>query len=346
MRLNQGQCEIISVNLTLTRIEGDKMAIRLSLFFMTLAALLPLRALGQSFPNKPIRILVSAAPSVPNDLISRGLAEPLSRAFGQPVVVENRVGADGIIGMEACAKAPNDGYTLCSTASNVIIWNPVLRAKLPYDPLRDFAPVVHVGFFDSALIAHPSVPAASVQQLFDLAKAKPESITWAHFGANSTGFMYQSWFRKSRGAPFYAVPYKTQPQVLQALVAGETQVAVYGIANSQSSIQAGKLKALAVTAASRVPLFPNVPTFEELGIKLPLRTWFGFHIQIGAPREIVARYNNEIRKTMSDPVFKDAIMNRLGVIANDGAPEEFDAYIRTQLKEVSEMVKFLDIKPE
>ena len=163
------------------------MRIRITVLTIAVAAMLPSQSPGQSFPTKPIRILVSAAPSVPNDLISRGLSEPLSRAFGQPVIVENRVGADGIIGMEACAKAPSDGYTLCSTASNVIIWNPVLRAKLPYDSLRDLAPVVHVGFFDSALITHPSVPAASVQQLFDLAKAKPESITWAHFGANSTG---------------------------------------------------------------------------------------------------------------------------------------------------------------
>ena len=322
------------------------MSFRLPALLLTLGALIPLHVLGQAFPSKPVRILVSAAPSVPNDIISRGLSEPLSKAFGQPAVVENRVGADGLIGMEACAKAPSYGYTLCSTASNVIIWNPVLRAKMPYDPLRDFAPVVHVGFFDSALIAHPGVPANSVQQLFDLAKAKPESVTWAHFGTNSTGFMYQSWFRKSRGALFYVVPYKTQPQVLQALVAGETQAAVYGIANAKASIQAGKLKALAVTAAKRVAEFPNVPTFEELGIKLPLRTWFGFHIQTGAPREIVTRYNGEIRKIMADSGFKDSILNRMGVTANDGTPEQFDAYIRAQWKEVGELVKYLDIKPE
>ncbi len=322
------------------------MALRPTTILIALVAVLPFHALGQAFPTKPIRILVATAPSVPNDIISRGLSEPLSKAFGQPVVVENRVGADGLIGMEACAKAPNDGYTLCSTASNVIIWNPVLRTNMPYDPLRDFAPVIHVGFFDSVLVAHPAVAATSVQQLFDLAKAKPDSITWAHFGTNSTGYMYQSWFRKSRGVPFYAVPYKTQPQVLQALVAGETQVAVYGIANAQASIKAGKLKALAVSAEKRIAEFPNVPTFVELGIKLPLRTWFGYHLQSGAPREIVTRYNNEIRRIMADPGFRDTIMNRMGVIANDGTPEQFDAYIRAQLKEVGELVKYLDIKPE
>lgn len=319
---------------------------RSSLPAALLAALLPLQVSAQSFPVKPLRIIVSAAPSVPNDIISRGLSEPLSRAFGQPVVVENRVGADGMIGMEACAKAGNDGYTICSTASNVIIWNPVLRAKLPYDPLRDFTPVVHVGFFDSVLIAHPSVPANTVQQLFDMAKAKPDSLTWAHFGSNSTGYMYQDWFRKLRGAPFYAVPYKTQPQVLQAMVAGEAHVSVYSIANTASLIQAGKLKALAFTSEKRLAEFPNVPTFEELGIKLPLRTWFGFHLQSGTPREIVTRYNSEIRKAMAEPGFKESVMKRLGVLANDGTSEQFDTYIRNQIKEVSELVKSLGIKPE
>lgn len=319
---------------------------RYSTAVLALAALAPLAAAAQSFPVKPLRILVSAAPSVPNDIISRALSEPLSKAFGQPVVVENRVGADGIIGMEACAKAGNDGYTLCSTASNVIVWNPVLRAKLPYDPLRDFTPVVHVGFFDSVLIANPSVPANSVQQLFDMAKAKPDSITWAHFGSNSTGYMYQDSFRKLRGAPFYAVPYKTQPQVLQALLAGESHVSVYSLANTAQLIQAGKLKALAVTSDKRVAEFPNVPTFDELGIKLPLRTWFGFHLQSGTPREIVTRYNGEIRKAMADQGFKDSVMKRMGVLANDGTPEQFDGYIRSQIKDVSELVKSLGIKPE
>ena len=322
------------------------MNFRLPAALMAAAVLAPLHAEAQSFPVKPIRILVSAAPSVPNDIIARAMSEPLSKAFGQPVVVENRVGADGMIGMEACARAGNDGYTLCSTASNVIIWNPVLRVKLPYAPLRDFTPVVHIGFFDSALIAHPSLTANSVQQLFDMAKAKPDSITWAHFGTNSTGNIYQESFRKLRGAPFYAVPYKTQPQVLQALIAGESQVSVYSIANTVALIQSGKLKALAVTSDKRVAEFPNVPTFDELGIKLPLRTWFGYHLQAGTPKELVTRYNGEVRKIMADQTFKDTVMKRQGVSANDGTPEQFDAYIRNQIKDVSELVKTLGIQPE
>ncbi|MFM9968243.1 MAG: Bug family tripartite tricarboxylate transporter substrate binding protein [Burkholderiales bacterium] len=319
---------------------------RLPFVSLALALTMPSPSFAQGFPNKPVRIIVSAAPSVPNDIISRGLTEPLAKAFGQAVVVENRVGADGMIGMEACAKSGGDGYTICSTASNVIIWNPVLRSKLPYDPIRDFTPVVHVGFFDSVLIAHPSVPANSVQQLFDMAKAKPDSLTWAHFGSNSTGYMYQDSFRKLRGAPFYAVPYKTQPQVLQAMLAGEAQVSVYSIANTAAHIQAGKLKALATTAEKRLADLPNVPTFDEIGIKLPLRTWFGFHLPAATPRELVTRYNGEIRKALAETAFKETILKRQGVLANDGTPEQFDAYIKNQIKEVSDLVKSLGIKPE
>jgi tripartite-type tricarboxylate transporter receptor subunit TctC len=301
---------------------------------------------AQVWPSKPIRAILAAAPGVPSDLLARGLMEPLSKSLGQPVIVENRVGADGIIGTEACAKAPPDGHTLCVTASNVMIWNPVLRANLPYDPINDFVPVVHAGFFDSALVAHPSVKANTVQQLFQLARSKPDSINWAHFGTNSTGYMYEEYLKKRFKAPFYPVPYKTQPQVLTALLTGEGQVAVYGLANLESHLKSGKLKAIAVTSQKRVDYLPKVPTFTEEGIKLPLRTWFGYHYPAGTPRQYVLRMNVEIRNAMADPVFKEKVMDRAGLIPNPGTPEEFDAYIKNQLREVRELVSYLGIKPE
>jgi tripartite-type tricarboxylate transporter receptor subunit TctC len=272
--------------------------------------------------------------------------EPLTRSLGQPVVVENRVGADGIIGTEACARAPADGHTLCVTASNVMIWNPSLRAKLPYDPIKDFVPVTHAGFFDSALVAHPSVKANSVQQLLQLARSRPDSVNWAHFGVNSTGYMYEEYLKKRFKAPFYPVPYKTQPQVLTAMLSGEGHVAVYGLANLEPHLKSGKLKALAVTSAKRVDYLPKVPTFTEEGIKLPLRTWFGYHYPAGTPRQYVLRMNVEIRTAMEDPAFKEKVLDRIGLIPNPGTPEAFDAYIKTQLKEVRELVSYLGIRPE
>ena len=309
------------------------------------AAVFPSHA-QQAFPSKPLRIIIAAAPGVPSDTMARGMVEPLSKIMGQPVIVENRVGADGIIGTEACAKAAPDGYSICGTASNVMIWNMVLRKNLPYDTLKDFAPVMHAGFFDSALVVHPSVPANSFRQLVELAKAKPNSVNWAHFGVNSTGYMYEEYIKRNQSAPFYVVPYKTQPQVLQALLVNESNVAVYGLANLESHLKGGRLKALAVTSSKRVDFLPSVPTFDEEGIKLPLRTWFGYHYPAATPREIVLRMNGDLRKVMDLPSFKTQIIERIGLNPNPGTPEDFDAYIRAQLKGVADLVNYIGLKPE
>jgi tripartite-type tricarboxylate transporter receptor subunit TctC len=303
-------------------------------------------ASAQTWPSKPLRILISSAPGATSDTVSRGLAEALAKSLGQPVFVDNRVGADGIIGMEACAKAAPDGYTLCATTSNVMIWNMMQRSKLPYDTLRDFAPVMHAGFFDSALVAHASRPYGTVRELLDYARAHPDQVNWGHFGVNSTGFMYMEYLKKSRGAPFFAVPYKTQPQNILALVSNETDVTVTAINTAGPHIRAGKLKALAVTSSRRVDWLPNVPTFEEEGIKLPLRTWEGYHYPIAVPRELVVRMNAELRKAYETPSFRTNVVERVGLVPNTGTPEAFDQYIREQLKAVTELVNYLGLKPE
>jgi tripartite-type tricarboxylate transporter receptor subunit TctC len=301
---------------------------------------------AQTWPSKPIRTLLAAAPGVPSDTLGRALMEPLTKSLGVPVVMENRAGADGIIGTELCAKAPADGYTLCVTQSGQMIWNPALRSDLPYDTLRDFVPVVHTVFFDSVLMVHPSVKAGSVDELFKLAQARPNQINWGHFGVNSTGYMYQEYFKQTRRAPFYAVPYKTQPQTLQALLAGEVQASVSSLTNAAPHIKAGKVRALAVTADQRVAFLPEVPTFAEEGIKLPLRTWFGYHYQAGVPRAYVLRMNAEIRNAMRERAFKEEVLDRMGLVPVTGTPEEFDAFIRSQLKAVKELVASLGIKLE
>jgi tripartite-type tricarboxylate transporter receptor subunit TctC len=283
---------------------------------------------------------------VPNDIISRALTEPLSKSFGQPVVVENRVGADGIIGMEACAKAAPDGYTLCGTTSGAIVWNTVQRTGLPYDALRDFAPVIHGGFFDSALVASAARPYKNVVELVEGAKSNPGKVNWGHFGVNSTGYMYQAYLKKSRGAEFFAVPYKTPSQNMLALVSGEADVSVAALATVSSHIKSGKMRPLAVTSSQRVGWLPNVPTFEEEGIKLPLRTWEGYHYQAAVPREIVLRMNGELRRAYETPSFREIVLTRAQLTPNNGTPEAFDQYIREQIRAVRELVNYLGLKPE
>jgi tripartite-type tricarboxylate transporter receptor subunit TctC len=301
---------------------------------------------AQSWPSRPLRIIVGYAPGVPSDTLARSLAEPLGKALAQPVIVENRVGADGIIAMEACSKATPDGYTLCTTTSGVIIWHPLLRNNLPYDPLRDLAPLHHGGFFDSALVAHPSVPAATVQQLVEHAKANPGKLNWGHFGPQSTGYMYGEWLKRGRGAPLFVVPYKTQPQLIQAIVVNESQLAVYGLANAEPHLKSGKIKALAVTAPRRLEWLPNVPTFEEEGIKLPLRAWFGHHVPARVPREVAARLGGELRRISEEPAFRSGVLARLGLVDGIATAEEFDAFIRSQVKSAAELATFIGLKPE
>ena len=243
-------------------------------------------------------------------------------------------------------RATPDGHSLCGTASNVIVWNTVLRAKLPYDVQRDLQPVMHAAFFDSLLVAHPSLPVASVPQLLEYSKANPQKVNWAHFGINSTGYMYMEWLNRNRAANFYPVPYKTQPQNLAAMIAGEGHISLISITNGGPHSRAGRLKPLAVTTSARLTAFPSVATFDEEGIKLPLRTWFGYHYQAAVPREIVQRMNSELRRIFDTQSFKTSIIDGIGLTANHGTPEEFDAYQRAQIKAVAELVASIGIKPE
>jgi tripartite-type tricarboxylate transporter receptor subunit TctC len=301
---------------------------------------------AQGFPSQTIRFIVPAVAGAPSDTLPRALIEPLGRALGQAVVVENRVGGDGVIGAEACVRAAADGHTICSSGNSMMALNPVIRAKLPYDAVKDVSGVIFTGFFDSVLVAHAALPAGNVTQLVDLARAKPGTVNWGHFGLNTTGNFYQQWLKKSRGGEFFPVPYKTTTQVLQALLAGEANVAVYAWPALMPHLKAGKLKALAVTADQRMAIFPNVPTFAEEGIKLPLRGWFGYNVPSATPRPVVQRLHAEIRKIHTDRAFKEKVLDPQGLSGADWSPEEFDAFVRSQLKEMGELINFLGFKPE
>ena len=300
---------------------------------------------AQEFPGGTIRIITYSPPGGPNDTMARSLIEPLTKVFNQTITIDARVGAEGIIAAQTCAQSRPDGHTLCVTGNSMISLNPVVRARLPYDPLKDFAPVMFIGFFDSLLLVHPSVAANSVEELIDLSKAKPDSLNWGHFGLNTTGNFYQEFIKKSRSAPFYPVPYKTNGQMIQAVIAGEAHVAVFGMANAMGSVKSGKVKVLAITSDARVKELPNVATFAEKGIKLPLRGWFGYHVQAATPRAVVNRWNTEVRRIMSEPSYQSTFMDKLGITPNLGTPEDFDAFIRSQLKEMKELVDYLGMKP-
>ena len=301
-------------------------------------------AIAQSYPAKPIRIIIANPPGVPNDTIARGISQYLGPRIGQPIIVENRPGADGAIGMENCARSAPDGYSVCFAAQGAIVVNAFLR-KLPYDPVADYVPIIHMGYFDSGLVVHPSVPARSYQELFEMAKAKPNAVTWGVFSFNSSGNFYAEWMRKMRDLHFYVVPYKAPPQMLQALVTGEVNAGVTSLGSIEKQLGGGKLRLLAVTSEQRHPSFPSTPTFAEAGIKLPLRPWFGIVGPTGIPRDIVGWMNAEVGKLAVEPEFRERLLTANGIVYQPNTPEDFAAFLKRNREEFGELLKIVPVKP-
>jgi tripartite-type tricarboxylate transporter receptor subunit TctC len=304
-------------------------------------------AYAQSYPAKPVRLIVPSGPG-PGDTETRGIAQFLSESLGQPFVVDNRVGGEGIVGVEACAKAPRDGYTLCMITVTQITFLEGMRLNLPYDSQRDLAAVAHFGFLDAALLVHPSVPANSVRELFDLAAAKPDTITWGSWGISSPGYLYMEWLRKAKGISFFNVPYKGSSQAAQAALAGEVQVAYYGAGQAAGFVRSNRLKALAVSSDKRLPFLPGVPTLKEVGVDIRVpRTWYGMAAPVGTPKDIVQRLNAEVAKITANPQFIEKFMTTQGITPpGPFSPEEFAAFLRRDRENFQELMKTIGLKPE
>lgn len=314
---------------------------------LSLAMLASLPLLAQSYPVKLVRIIVTNAPGVANDTIGRGIAQFLGPKTGQPFVIDNRVGGEGVIGMTGCANAAPDGYTFCISAQGAIVLNALLRPKLPYDPLRAFAPVAHLGYSDSGLAVPTSFPARTFNDLLALARQKPDSVTWGMFSFTSTGNFYAEWLKRVRGVPFFIVPYKTPPQLLQALLHSEVQVGVYTpLVGLAPLVAAGKLRVLASTSDERDAVMPDVPTFSELGVNLPLRTWFGLLAPAATPRDIVRWMNAEYNALAANPEFRGKFLAPNGIAFVPNTPEQFAEKIEATRAGFIELLKVVPVKPE
>lgn len=300
-------------------------------------------ALSQPYPSKSVRIIVPSAPGVGTDLLARGAAQYLGARMNQAFVVENRIGADGAIGMEACAKAPADGYTLCSAASNVLSFNIVMKPDLPYNA-KSFTTVIHMGYFDSALMVNAAVPARSLSELLDYSRTTAGPLNWATFDSVGTGFLYMRWLQQNRNAALLHVPYKAPPQMLQAVITGEANTGIYAIGQLQAQLKAGKVRVLAVTSEDRHPLAPDVPTFAELGIKLPLRSWYGTVVPAGAPREIVTRLNAELNAALADAEWRAKFVTSAGIVPSGGSAEQFAAFLDRDREAFAGLIKSLGVK--
>jgi len=327
----------------------DLQLLRARRAFLLAALLVCTLAAAQVYPTKPVKLIEPHPAGSIIDISVRGVAEALTQGLGQPFLVENRVGGEGVIGAEACARAAPDGYTLCATDSLVTTLNPLVRSKLPYNPPRDFVPIVQFGFVSSAVVVNPAVPANSMNELLELARARPNSVTWATWGASSLSNLYIEWLRKARGIEFLAVPYKGAVLGAQAAMAGEVQVAVFGAGASQPFIRAGKLRALAATGDQRSLIMPSLPSFKELGIEAIFRPWFGLLAPTGTSNDIVQRVNGVVAKALAQPAFRDKYLTGGGVefvSPAGGTPDQFAAYLKTEREICEALVKLTGIKED
>ncbi len=305
-------------------------------------------ALAQTgYPSKSIRILTSTAGG-PYDIAMRGLSVPLAQALGQSIVIENRTGGSFIPLAEGCAHASPDGHTLCSSDSFAQSLNPLLFAKLPYDT-KEFAPIIFIGSLNSVILVKAASPARNIRELFDLAKAKPDSLSFATAGPGSGANIYAEYLRKEKGIAFLNVPYKSFPQGLAAAAAGEVDVATFAIGAGLAQAKSGKVRALATTAPQRSIFAPELPSLSEVGVDIAVNTWIGMMGPAGLPREIVMRLNVEYKKLLADKALVEKFVMGQGfepVPPSGGSPEEFAKFIRADQEAYARAVKIVGIKPE
>ena len=298
------------------------------------------------YPSKPIRVIVPFAPGGNVDITARLVAPGLQEALGQPVIVENKPGAGGTIGADFVAKSPPDGYTLLMGSNSTFSVAPSLYPKNPYNPLRDFAPVIMIASAPFVLVVNPAVPAKDARELVALAKASPGKVAMSSAGTGSSNHLVGELFQEISGARFTHVPYKGSGQALTDLMGGQVSVHFDQITSAASHIQAGKLRALLVTAPQRVTMLPDVPTAAEAGYPaFEATNVTGLIAPAGTPREIVDKLNAATRKVISQPAVR-AKFAEIGGETTGGTPEQFATYIRDDLSKWTRIVKDANVKVE
>jgi tripartite-type tricarboxylate transporter receptor subunit TctC len=300
-------------------------------------------AAAQTYPAKPIRYIVPFPPGGSSDLIARAIAPKMSEKLGQPIVVENRPGAGGMLGVDVVAKAAPDGYTIGLAAAGALSSNIHLYPTMPFHPEKDLAPISNLAMIPFFLVAHPSA-ASSVKELIAQAKAKPGALSYGHGGQGSTMHLAGELLNMLARVNVQAVPYKGSGPVSSDVLGGQVPYGVVDVPSAISNVRAGKLRALAVTSKTRIAAAPDVPTFEEAGVPgYEAVGWFGSVAPAGTPREIIQRLNQETRNALALPDVRQRAIDS-GTEPLTTTPEEFAAYIREETKKWGEVVKAANIK--
>ena len=292
-----------------------------------------------AYPAKPVRLVVPFPPGGTTDILARAVAQKLSESWGQQVIVDNRPGAGGNIGSDLVAKAAPDGYTLLMGTVGTHAINPSLYTKMPYDHVKDFAPVILVAGVPNVLVVTPSLPVNSVKELIAYAKENPDKLNFASSGNGTSIHLSGELFRTMTGVQITHVPYKGSAPALADLMGGQVQLMFDNLPSSLQFIKAGKLRALAVTSSTRSAALPDVPTLAESGLPgFEASSWFGVLAPAGTPPETVARINGAIDAWLSSPEAKDKLISQ-GAIAAGGTPDAFARHIAAETAKWAKVVK-------
>jgi tripartite-type tricarboxylate transporter receptor subunit TctC len=304
----------------------------------------PSQAQSGDYPTKPIRVVVTFPPGGSTDAVIRLIAPRLGERLGQQIVVDNRPGAGGNIGLTVVAQSPGDGYTLGVGAAGGLAVNASLYAKMPFDPVKDLKPVAMLAAIPFVIIGHPSLAPKTQKELIAFAKANPGNLSIAHGGNGTAMHLSAALFNQMSGAALVAVPYKGSGPAALDVLAGQVSLAIVDLPSALQHIKAGKLIAYAVTSPQRLPMLPEVPTVAEAGLPGYDSTgWFGVVAPAGTPAPIVARLNAEINAALNDDAIKESI-RKLGVEPAPGTSESFEAYLRSETQKWARVIKAADVK--
>jgi tripartite-type tricarboxylate transporter receptor subunit TctC len=311
------------------------------------ACLLPFAAFAQgSYPDRPIRLVVPFAPGGVTDTSGRVIAEALSKRLGQQVIVENKAGASGNIGTQGVATAPPDGYTLVLGFDGTLVINPHVFPSIPFDTVKDLAPVGKIGDADLIIVAHPSFPAKTLRELIDYSKKDPKGVSYGTSGVGGTPHIAGELLAQQTGAKLIHVPYKGGGQAMADALGGQIPLVFTAVAGAQQHVKSGKLAAIAVSSSKRSTSLPDVPTFVESGVPdFVVSSWVGILAPARTPQAIVERLNRELNAVLATPEMIEQL-GKLGIAATPGTPDAFGAQIKADLAKYGKVVKAAGIKAE
>jgi tripartite-type tricarboxylate transporter receptor subunit TctC len=302
------------------------------------------QVLAQSYPGKPIRIVVPYSAGGGTDIVARAVGQKLAERWGQSVIVDNRVGASGMIGAEAVAKAPADGYTLLMATPPEIAVNHFLYPKVAYNPERDFAPITLVAVTPLVIATHPGVPARNIQELIALAKARPGTLGYATPGTGSTQHLTAEMLMAQAGIRLVHIPYKGAGQSIPDVMGGQVPLGIYGLLTINQQAKAGKLRILAVTTPRRASTAPELPTLAESGFPgFDTSLWFGLLAPAATPKEVVSRVHDEVVRVLKLPDVVERIASQGADIVGD-TPAEFGAFIAAESAKYARIIKQAGVK--